>query len=67
MEREPVFFNISGSTEDPGVGGTIFQGRQVSAYTVFTVPQGKVYIGGGYARCTAVSRRPQQRLRRHRL
>jgi hypothetical protein len=44
MEREPVFFNISGSTEDPGVGGTIFQGRQVSAYTVFTVPQGKLFV-----------------------
>ncbi|HSB97679.1 MAG TPA: hypothetical protein VLC91_14570 [Spongiibacteraceae bacterium] len=44
MDREPVFFNASGSTVDPGVAGTIFPNRPVSSYTVFTVPPAKLFV-----------------------
>jgi len=44
MNKQPVFRSISGSTQIPGVMGTIFQGRRVSAYTVFTVTPNMLFV-----------------------
>lgn len=39
----PVFHSVAGSTETPGVMGSINYGQSVSAYTVFVVPKGRVF------------------------
>lgn len=44
MGREPVFKNISGSTEGPGVIGEIFMGRPACAYAVFQVPAKRIFV-----------------------
>ncbi len=41
---EPVFKNISGSTDDPGQFGTINYGQRISAYEVFTVPSDRIFV-----------------------
>lgn len=44
MAKKPVFHSKTGSTQDPGVIGTIFPGRTVSAYEVFTVPNKRLFV-----------------------
>jgi hypothetical protein len=44
MEREPVFYTAGGSTHEPGVFEQIFDGRPVSAYEVFRVKRGRLFV-----------------------
>ncbi len=42
--RLPVFKNVSGSTDTPGVSGYINYDKLVSVYEVFTVPADKIFV-----------------------
>ena len=42
--RDPVFKSLTGSTLDPGQFGTINFDQPISAYDVFTVPEGRTFV-----------------------